>query len=72
MDLKSQFATDRTGALEVKGTGLVAKTAEALESVPLIVAPLLEQDALGQVRISWCYNHVLVVIISPCYARSCR
>ena len=49
VDLKSQFVTDSTGALEMKGTGLVAKTAEALESVPLIVAPLLEQDVLSQV-----------------------
>jgi hypothetical protein len=49
VDLKSQFVTDGTGALEMKGTGLVAKTAEALESVPLIVAPLLEQDVLSQV-----------------------
>ena len=72
MDLKSQFVTDRTGALEVKGTGLVAKTAEALESVPLIVAPLLEQDVLGQVRISLCCHHVLVVIISFLCARSRR
>jgi hypothetical protein len=42
--------TTSTGLLEVKGTDTIAKTATATQDVPLLVAPVLDLETLGNVK----------------------